>query len=35
VREILRILGKLCGITKGDQTPEKLYEAAKKFAQAA
>jgi len=35
VREILRILGKLTGIVQEGQEPDKLYEAAKKFAQAA
>lgn len=35
VHDILRILGRLCKIVPEGQEPDKLYEAAKKFAQAA
>lgn len=34
VKDILRILGKICGIIQEGQEPDKLYEAAKKFARA-
>jgi|GEM_PF-4784765 len=35
VNQILKILGRLCGIIQGSQDLDKLYEAARKFAQAA
>ncbi len=35
VHKILKILGRLCGIISEGQEPDKLYEAARKFAQAA
>ncbi len=35
VKDILEILGRLCGIIKEGQEPDKLYEAASKFARAA